>query len=77
MHPRKEPLKMATQATSSSPVREPRTGNAERSLGQREPLEPVEDLMCYARDYARQQPEMAALWCLGIGFILGWKLRPW
>ncbi len=68
---------MATQATSSSPARESRAGNTERSVAQREGLEPVEDLMCYAREYARQQPEMAALWCLGIGFILGWKLRPW
>jgi len=23
------------------------------------------------------KPEAAALWCLGIGFVLGWKLKPW
>ena len=28
------------------------------------------------RQYARSRPEVVALWCLGIGFILGWKLRP-
>lgn len=39
--------------------------------------QPLEDLVQYARDYARQQPEMAALWCLGAGFILGWKFRAW
>jgi hypothetical protein len=27
-------------------------------------------------DYARANPETAALWCLAIGFFLGWKLRP-
>jgi hypothetical protein len=29
------------------------------------------------RDYAKSQPETVALWCLGIGFVLGWKLKPW
>jgi hypothetical protein len=27
--------------------------------------------------YARQKPASAALWALGIGFVLGWKLKPW
>jgi hypothetical protein len=35
------------------------------------------DLVEYLREYARENPEVAALWCLGIGFILGWKLKPW
>lgn len=38
---------------------------------------PAEDVLCYLKDYARQKPEAAALWCFGIGFILGWKLKPW
>lgn len=38
---------------------------------------PADDLIAYLRDYAREKPEMAALWCFGIGFILGWKLKPW
>lgn len=29
------------------------------------------------REYAREKPEMVALWSLGIGFVLGWKLRLW
>lgn len=37
----------------------------------------LNDLVCYARQYAQQKPEVAALWCFGIGFILGWKLKPW
>lgn len=35
------------------------------------------DIVEYLRTYAREKPEMAALWCFGIGFILGWKLKPW
>ena len=40
-------------------------------------MQPLQDLMDYCRTYAREQPEMAALWCFGIGFVLGWKLKPW
>lgn len=39
--------------------------------------DPGRDLMDYMRSYARERPEVAALWCLGIGFVLGWKLKPW
>jgi hypothetical protein len=29
------------------------------------------------REYARERPEVVILWSFGIGFILGWKLKPW
>ena len=35
------------------------------------------DVVEYFREYAREKPEVVALWCFGIGFILGWKLKPW
>lgn len=44
---------------------------------EQEEINPVEDLMTYCREYAREKPEVVALWCLGIGFMLGWKLKPW
>lgn len=40
-------------------------------------LHPSQDVVEYFKEYARQKPEVAALWCFGIGFILGWKLKPW
>lgn len=40
-------------------------------------LQPGPDLVQYAKEYARERPEVAAMWCFGIGFILGWKLKPW
>jgi hypothetical protein len=40
-------------------------------------LEPFADLMQYLREYARERPEVMALTCFGIGFVLGWKLKPW
>jgi hypothetical protein len=29
------------------------------------------------REYGRERPGVLALWCLGIGFVLGWKLKLW
>jgi len=40
-------------------------------------LRPLDDLLSYLREYARERPEVVALTCFGIGFILGWKLKPW
>lgn len=40
-------------------------------------IHPLDDAVNYLRCYAREKPEMAALWCFGIGFVLGWKLKPW
>jgi hypothetical protein len=28
-------------------------------------------------DYARREPMAFAAWVFGIGFVLGWKLKPW
>jgi len=42
-----------------------------------EPAEMGRDVVEYLREYARENPESAALWCFGVGFILGWKLKPW
>jgi hypothetical protein len=35
------------------------------------------DLLDQVNDYIRREPLSAALWALGIGFVLGWKLKPW
>jgi hypothetical protein len=40
-------------------------------------LHPVEDILAYLREYARERPEAMALTCLAVGFVLGWKLKPW
>jgi len=42
-----------------------------------DPVEMGRDMVEYLREYARENPETAALWCLGIGFVLGWKLKIW
>ena len=40
-------------------------------------LHPIEDVITYVREYARERPEVVALTCFAVGFILGWKLKPW
>jgi len=29
------------------------------------------------REYARERPGIVALWCFGLGFVVGWKLKLW
>ncbi len=40
-------------------------------------LQPYDDLYKYFQEYARERPDVVAMWCFGIGFVLGWKLKPW
>ncbi len=35
------------------------------------------DLVDSVTQYAREKPTSALLWAVGIGFVLGWKLKPW
>jgi hypothetical protein len=36
-----------------------------------------QSLVDFASEYARERPEVVALWAFGIGFVLGWKLKLW
>jgi hypothetical protein len=53
------------------------TQNAQDLRQAGDPLRPASDLVAYFLKYSRQKPEVVALWCLGVGFVLGWKLKPW
>jgi hypothetical protein len=44
---------------------------------QNEQMQPSQDIVEYLKCYAREKPDVAALWCFGLGFVLGWKLKPW
>ncbi len=41
------------------------------------PREITHDVVQYLTEYAREKPGYAALCCIGVGFVLGWKLKPW
>jgi hypothetical protein len=64
-------------ANTQTQAHENLSHRAESCAEEREKLCPAQDLMEYARMYARENPEVVALWALGIGFVLGWKLKPW
>lgn len=38
---------------------------------------PIELAVNGIENYARAKPLSFALWTFGIGFVLGWKLKPW
>lgn len=46
------------------------------SMGEQH-LKPFDDLYDYLCEYAREKPEVVALTCFCVGFVLGWKLKPW
>ncbi len=51
--------------------------SAEQQAMRSQQLEELPSVVDYVTTYARQNPDVAALWCFGIGFVLGWKLKPW
>ena len=55
----------------------PTTRNTQDTQQPGETLRPCSDLVEFARQYARKKPGIVALWCLGVGFVLGWKIKPW
>ncbi len=55
----------------------PATQNAQHMRPLGETLRPPSDLVEYFQQYTRERPTVVALWCLGIGFVLGWRLKPW
>ena len=42
------------------------------------PREPAtKSALEHFQEYGRERPGIVALWCFGIGFVLGWKLKLW
>ncbi|MCA9132547.1 MAG: hypothetical protein KDA45_05320 [Planctomycetales bacterium] len=37
--------------------------------------EPAQDLGSQLLAYAKRKPDVAAMWCFGLGVLVGWKLR--
>lgn len=40
-------------------------------------LQPFNDIKAYAMAYTRERPGVMLMTCFGLGFIVGWKLKPW
>lgn len=71
-----------SEATSNSGLA---TYPAERSTGDFDPIANLPDSVApYLSDtlesvenYAREKPWSFALWMIGLGFVIGWKIKPW
>jgi hypothetical protein len=75
---------MATQTQQSQSRNEQRSDGGMQRSQQRgrgdqveNAMQPFDDMYKYFQEYARERPDVVALWCFGIGFVLGWKLKPW
>ncbi|MCE9555100.1 MAG: hypothetical protein K8T91_17250 [Planctomycetes bacterium] len=64
---------MAAQATNT------RTKNRRKplTLSGQEASQATQSVVDFASEYAKERPEVVALWAFGIGFVLGWKLKLW
>lgn len=70
------PQQSASSATGEKSSQETATANERLSqAGQHFVAEPACDILEVLKDYAHDKPDVAALWCLGLGLIVGWKLR--
>jgi exonuclease V gamma subunit len=47
------------------------------SIAADEHLTACQAMAAIFKEYARERPEVVALWAFGIGFVLGWKLKLW
>ncbi len=80
---------MATNTTTKSATAE-RAGDAAREkftdvadsaastireAGTHYVADPAKDVFGLLRDYAKDKPDVAAMWAFGLGIIVGWKLR--
>ncbi|QEG20374.1 hypothetical protein MFFC18_02220 [Mariniblastus fucicola] len=39
--------------------------------------ETAQDALDCFEHYAQERPDVVAMCCLGVGFVLGWKMKPW
>lgn len=63
--------------TYSNQLKRDQFGRSGREAIAENPREIGNDLVERVTEYARQNPGYAAIWCVGIGFVLGWRLKPW
>lgn len=63
--------------TESATVSHEQTNDQRAAVPHADEMHPAPDLIDYLKAYAREKPEVAAMWCFGVGFVLGWKLKPW
>ncbi len=67
----------ARRSASSNKASEVASMASERiqHAGQHFVAEPAKDLIVRLKEFAQDKPDVAAMWCFGLGMLVGWKLR--
>lgn len=68
---------MSAPITQPTPKQAPGYTAGSYAVEPSESGEALPDFVTYVSAYARQHPDVAALCVFGVGFVLGWKLKPW
>jgi hypothetical protein len=70
-------MSQATKSAEHPETRESSQGSRYARIAADERLGACEAIGAIVKEYSRERPEVVALWTFGIGFVLGWKLKPW
>lgn len=68
---------MSAPITQHAPKQTAKAASSDQAISLTESGEALPDFVTYVTTYAKQHPDVAALWVFGVGFVLGWKLKPW
>jgi hypothetical protein len=80
---RKKEMAKTMTPTANSPRQSnegdsrPSSTSGSRGDSESREMKLLNDVSRYVQDYARERPDVFAMWCFGAGFILGWRLKPW
>lgn len=67
-----------TKSKSGTSNRSEQARSASQDLPQEPTLGDVAEQTVHSlRAYAKERPDVLAMWCFGLGFVVGWKLKPW
>ena len=68
----------STMKASSTGLYYPAVEGSDALTNQDSPLQAYLEMTIEGiEDYARREPWAFATWVFGVGFVLGWKLKPW
>ena len=64
-------------ASVSSTGRESSSFGGSTSLSRPNSSQQPQSLQDHLLQFCNENPTTVAAWCFGIGFVLGWRLKPW
>ena len=68
---------MSTANPTRNPIRDKVKESSSTPVATQQELQPIDDIVNYVQVYARENPKVVAITCFAVGFVIGWKLKPW